>query len=208
MKPENEKTLDLIIELQSLAQAGLYYGNDVFDQERYTRIREIAAEIMRILTDAPLVKIKDLFCHETGYQTPKLDTRAAIFNEEDQILLVQEKDGLWSLPGGWVDINTSIQENTIKEAYEEAGVHVECERLIAVLDRDKHNLPRYPYKVIKVFVLCHAKSGTFQPNSETIATGYFSLDELPAMAEAKNNPKQVALCFQAYHDPKWKVLFD
>ena len=38
----------------------------------------------------PLEKVKDLFCNETGYQTPKLDTRAAIF-KDNMILLVQEK---------------------------------------------------------------------------------------------------------------------
>ena len=32
------------MELQSLAQAGLFYGKDIFDRERYTRIREISAE--------------------------------------------------------------------------------------------------------------------------------------------------------------------
>ena len=34
------------VELQSLAQAGLTYGHDVYDLERYTRIREIAAEMI------------------------------------------------------------------------------------------------------------------------------------------------------------------
>ena len=42
----------------------------------------------------------ELFCGETGYQTPKLDTRAAIF-KDNKILLVHEKNGTWSLPGGW-----------------------------------------------------------------------------------------------------------
>lgn len=208
MKAETEKMLDLIIELQALAQAGLYYGKDVFDLERYTRMREISAEMMSLLTQEPLEKITRLFCFEQGYQTPKLDTRAAIFNEEGQILLVQEKDGKWSLPGGWVDIDTSIQENTIKEVWEEAGLHVACDDLIAVLDRDKYNLPRYPFKVIKVFVACHVLDGEFQANSETIASGYFSLENLPPMAEAKNNPKQVELCFQAKAATDWKVLFD
>lgn len=30
--------------MQSLEQAGIFYGKDAFDQERYERIREIAAE--------------------------------------------------------------------------------------------------------------------------------------------------------------------
>ena len=40
-----EQWLSWASELQSLAQAGLYYGKDKFDLERYARIREIAAEL-------------------------------------------------------------------------------------------------------------------------------------------------------------------
>ena len=42
----NEKWLQWAVELQSLAQAGLTYGRDVYDKERYERIREISAEIV------------------------------------------------------------------------------------------------------------------------------------------------------------------
>lgn len=95
------KWLEWAIELQSLAQAGLTYGKDIYDKERYERIRDISAEIVSNYTDIEIEKVKDLFCNEVGYQTPKLDTRAAIF-EEGKILLVRENNGKWSLPGGWV----------------------------------------------------------------------------------------------------------
>lgn len=83
-----DQWLNWAIELQSLAQAGLTYGKDVFDLERYTRIREIAAEILSMKSEIPVETVKNLFCNETGYQTPKLDTRAAII-ENDRILLVR-----------------------------------------------------------------------------------------------------------------------
>ena len=67
-------------ELQSIAQNGLTYTKDAFDKERFERLREIAAEIMSSYSGLPLEKVKNLFCNETGFQTPKLDTRAAIFN--------------------------------------------------------------------------------------------------------------------------------
>ena len=102
-----EKWLEWAIELQSLAQAGLTYGKDIYDKERYERIREISAEIVSNYTDMSIEKVKDLFCNEVGYQTPKLDTRAAIF-EDGKILLVRENNGKWSLPGGWVDVNVSV----------------------------------------------------------------------------------------------------
>ena len=86
------KWLEWAIELQSLAQAGLTYGKDIYDKERYERIRDISAEIVSNYTDIEIEKVKDLFCNEVGYQTPKLDTRAAIF-EEGIILLVRENNG-------------------------------------------------------------------------------------------------------------------
>ena len=89
---KTEKWLAWAVELQSLAQAGLTYGKDVFDLERYTRIREISAEMLAFKTDLPLEKVKELFCNETGYQTPKIDTRAAVF-KDGKILLVQENCG-------------------------------------------------------------------------------------------------------------------
>ena len=104
----DDKLVNWIAELQSIAQAGLTYGKDVYDRERYQRIREITAEMMAAKTGLSLEKVTDLFCGETGYQTPKVDTRAAIF-KDNKILLVHESDGTWSLPGGWVEFNLSIK---------------------------------------------------------------------------------------------------
>ena len=199
--------LDWAVELQALAQAGLHYGKDVFDLERYTRIREIAAEMVSAGSGLPKDTVENLFCCETGYQTPKLDTRAAIF-QEDKILLVRENNGKWSLPGGWVDINTSVMENTIKEVQEEAGLEVRADRIIAVQDREKHNQPVYAHKICKIFVLCTLLGGQFQSNTETIESAYFALDSLPPLALEKNNKEQIKMCFDAYFAEHWETLFD
>ena len=204
---EENRWLDWAIELQSLAQAGLTYGKDVFDLERYTRIREIAAEMLTQPSGLPLGTVKGLFCNETGYQTPKLDTRAAIFSE-DRILLVQEKDGRWSLPGGWCDVNVSVGENTVKEVREEAGLTVIPVRVIAVQDRERHNLPRYAYGVCKIFVQCAVIGGSFAENSETIQSRYFAEDELPPLAEEKTNAGQIRMCFAAARAAQWQTLLE
>ena len=75
-----EKWLKWAIEIQSLAQAGLAYTKDIYDKERFERLREISAEMLAEKTDLSTEKVKGLFCSETGYQTPKLETRAAIFS--------------------------------------------------------------------------------------------------------------------------------
>ena len=194
-------------ELQSLAQAGLFYGHDDFDKERYQRIRDISAEMMAERTGLPLDKVKGLFCNDTGYQTPKLDTRAAIF-DDGKILLVRERDGRWSMPGGWCDFDLSPAENTVKEAKEEAGLDIVLDRVISVQDREKHNEPPYAYKVVKVFYLAHAVGGTLARNIETSDSRYFAEDELPPLANEKCSEEQVKMCFEAYQNRDWAVQFD
>lgn len=203
----NKEWLKWAIELQSIAQAGLTYGKDIYDKERYQRIRDISAEMLSYKTDISVEKIKELFCNESGYQTPKLDTRAAIF-ENDKILLVRENNGKWSLPGGWVDVNVSVKENTIKEVKEESGLDVTADKIIAIQDRAKHNLPVYAYGVCKIFVLCSVIGGQFEENIETTEFNYFNEDELPELATEKNNAEQIKMCFEAYRSNNWITLFD
>lgn len=202
-----ERWLEWAKELQFLSQAGLTYSKDAFDIERFERIREISAEMISYQSDIPLEKVKDLFCNETGFQTPKLDTRAAIFDNR-KILLVKERNGKWSLPGGWVDVNQSIKSNTIKEVKEESGLDVKTLRLIALQDRNKHNKPVYAYGVCKVFVLCEIIGGRFSPNIETVGSKFWGLEEIPLLAEEKNNMEQIEMCFNAYQNEKWEVQFD
>ena len=203
-----EKWLKWAIEIQSSAQAGLEYTDNVYDIERYERLREISAEMIAKKTDMDLEKVKDLFCNETGYQTPKIDTRAAIF-KDNKILLTHESNGTWSLPGGWCDVLESVKSNTIKEVKEETGLDVTANRLIAVQDRNKHNKPIYAYGVCKVFILCDVIGGEFIKNIETTETRYFGLDEIPDnLAEEKTNKEQIEMCFKAINDPNWQVQFD
>ena len=203
-----EKWLKWAIEIQSLAQAGLTYTDNVYDIERYERLREIAAEIIEEKSNISLEKVKDLFCNENGYQTPKIDTRAAIFKDE-KILLTHENNGTWSLPGGWCDVLESVASNTIKEVKEETGLDVQTIKIIAVQDRNKHNKPIYAYGVCKIFVLCNVIGGEFIENIETTEIKYFSLDEIPNnLAEEKTNNEQIEMCFKAYKDEKWQTKFD
>ena len=97
--------------------------------------------MLALRTDMPTEKLRDLFCNETGYQTPKVDTRAAVFID-GKILPVHENSGTWSLPGGWCDVDQSVASNTEKEVLEEAGPTVHAERLIAVQDWRRHNVTK------------------------------------------------------------------
>ena len=204
----NDQWLNFAIRIQSIAQAGLQYGKDKYDKERYNELREIAAEMMAAKTDLPIEKVYGLFCNESGYQTPKIDTRAAVFID-GKILLVHENNGTWSLPGGWCDVDQSIASNTEKEVLEETGCTVHSQKLIAVQDWRKHNVMNYAYGVIKTFLLCRYESGTFESNIETTEIGLFDRTSLPKdLAIEKATKDQILMCFDFYENPDAPTLFD
>lgn len=204
----NDKWLEFAIRIQSIAQAGLQYGKDKYDRERYEELRKISAEMMSEKTDIPVNKIYDLFCSETGYQTPKVDTRAAVFID-GKILLVHENNGTWSLPGGWCDTDQSVASNTEKEVFEETGFNVRAERIIAVHDWRKHNVTNYAYGVVKIFMLCKYESGEFKDNIETTETRLFDRASLPDnLAVEKTTKEQILMCFDSYENNTLSALFD
>ena len=196
-------------ELQFLAQCSLAYSKDKFDRERSERIREIACEMLSFKYDLPLEKIKMDFAGEIGYQTPKVETRAAVI-KDNKILLVKEQfDGKWALPGGYQDVNMSIRENVIKESSEEAGAVVNPIKVVAVLDYNRHHHVNFPLGMVKIFVLCEYINHSFNENTETLGAEFYSLDDLPELSLTRTTKKQLEMCFECYKDPEnWDAIFD
>lgn len=206
---EKRNLLDIAHELQALSSGGLQYTKDHFDADRFRRVRTLAAELVSGAADLPLPDVKHLFEANDGYQTPKSDTRAVIFNERDEVLLIHDYDGKWALPGGWCDYNQTVASNVVKEAKEEAGLDVLPHRLIAVHDHRRRNNPDSFFHVFRFFVLCDVLGGTFQPNDETTESRYFPLSALPENLNLhKNTPEQLRLCLEAKHAEHWETQYD
>lgn len=196
-------------ELQFLAQCSLAYSKDKFDRERSERIRDIACEMLSYKYDLSIEKIKMDFASEIGYQTPKVETRAAIIKDNKVLLVKEQLDGKWALPGGYQDVNVSIRENVIKEASEEAGAVVQPLKVVAVLDYNRHHHVNFPLGMVKIFVLCEYISHSFNENTETLGAEFYTLDNLPELSLTRTTKKQLEMCFECYKDPKnWDTIFD
>ena len=196
-------------ELQFLAQCSLAYSKDKFDRERSERIRDIACEMLSYKYDLPIEKIKMDFASEIGYQTPKVETRAAIIKDNKVLLVKEQLDGKWALPGGYQDVNVSIRENVIKEASEEAGAVVQPLKVVAVLDYNRHHHVNFPLGMVKIFVLCEYISHSFNENTETLGAEFYSLDNLPELSLTRTTKKQLEMCFECYKNPEnWDTIFD
>ena len=185
-------------ELQALAQTGNHFTTSDYDRERYARISEIAAEIFEKQGDTEGSKIRTIFDAQFGYATPKVDVRAAVFRDR-KILLVQERtDGLWTLPGGWADVNDSPSEAVAKEVRQESGFQVKVERLLAVFDRAKHpHDPPFPFHIYKMFFQCEIECGEATPSAETSSVEFFGPEALPPLSLSRITEEQIQFCFRA-----------
>jgi ADP-ribose pyrophosphatase YjhB (NUDIX family) len=209
---QNLNLLSIAKRLQSIAQAGIFYSKDKpFDRERYEEISELSVQILSNLTNEPIEKISNLFTQERdGYQTPKVDIRAVVFNELGEILMVKEKvDGCWSLPGGWADVGYTPAEVAVKEVQEETGLNIKPVRVLGIFDKRNHQHPPEGWYVYKIFILCEKIGGKLaKDTTETSDIQYFSFPNLPPLSEPRNVSSQIRLMFEYRDDPDKEVYFD
>jgi ADP-ribose pyrophosphatase YjhB (NUDIX family) len=194
--------------LQATAQTGLTYAKDPYDIERYEEMRELAAEIAAHGSSAELALVRELFAHDTGHTTPKVDVRAAVF-QGNAILLVQERsDGRWTLPGGWANPGDTPAFAAEREVLEESGYEVRATRLAMLLNRDKHDHPPILWSVYKLFFLCEVTGGAPKTSYETTGVGFFPADDLPELSLTRITPAQIARLFEHARHPEWPTDFD
>ncbi|MGM0852743.1 MAG: NUDIX hydrolase [Bacillota bacterium] len=204
----SDKWLEWAKRIQALSQSGLAFSKDVYDIERYEELRTISVEIMQEYTDLEMMKIRELFTNETGYQTPKVDVRGVVF-KENKILMVREKvDDKWSLPGGFCDVGLSPSENIVKEIREESGYDVTPVKLLALLDMNKHPHPSQPYHYYKIFIQCEVTGGAASSGIETKGTNFFEEENLPELSIGRNTETQINMLFEFLRDPYKETVYD
>lgn len=202
--------------IQALAQSGLAFQPGVYDRERYEALRELAAEIMAVGSGADPRRIATLFAEQTGYATPKVDVRGAVFDDHGRLLLVRETAdaGRWTLPGGWADVNQTPAESVVREVWEEAGLRVAATKLLAVYDRARHpHEPPYPFHIYKLVFRCAMDGDPAAARGdghETSEAAFFARDELPldGLSTSRTLPFQILRAFDHHRDPSLPTDFD
>ena len=131
-----------------------------------------------------------------------------IINENDEILLVKERaDGRWAMPGGWCDIGFTPVEVAEKDAMEEAGISSKAERVLAIMDKNRHNYPDDLYYIYKIFIECKAEDYSISTGMETLDVGFFKQDELPELSTPRNTKGQIDKMFDFhYKRVHWPII--
>jgi ADP-ribose pyrophosphatase YjhB (NUDIX family) len=199
--------------LKNIADIGLLYAKDGYDTERYEELRNMSLDMMSRLTDTPLSILSDFYVKEIDYPTPKVDVRAFVLNKKKEILLVREQaDGLWSLPGGWADIGFTASEVVVKEVKEETGLDVEATQLLAVFDKKCHLHPPQGFYVYKMVFLCKSLKINdlyeFDKGFDVLDVGFFSVENLPPLSENRILASQIKMLFEHIESGTMEAIFD
>lgn len=206
--PNATLLLNLAKRIQALSENGQHYAESDYDMDRYTEMEKISIEMISLLTHQEISTITMNIAEKHGYRTPKIDVRAVVFNENDEILMVKEQiDGKWSLPGGWADIGFTPAEIAVKETSEEAGIDVKALKLLAIFDKKCHPHPPDVYYAYKIFIECHALTTTLKTGYETSDAGFFSMENLPELSTPRNTLNQVQMMFSfRKNKTKWPYI--
>jgi len=195
-------------EIQALSQSGSHYAVNDYDRQRYSRLAEIAVEIIQEHSLLEREDLAALFAQQKGYATPKVDVRGAVF-QEDKLLLVRERqDGGWTMPGGWADVGNLPSQAAEREVWEEAGFRVRARRVIGVYDANRSG-PLELFHAFKIVFLCDLIDGQATPSTETSEVAFFDRQEIPAqLSGERTRPRHIQDAFAAYNHPDLPTVFD
>jgi ADP-ribose pyrophosphatase YjhB (NUDIX family) len=207
---DDRRRLELFRSLHALARTGLHFCRDEYDRERYEQIERIAAELLAPGAGLSPEALQADWAGETGYVTPKIEVRGAVFRPEDgHVLLVRETlDGLWTLPGGWADVNDTPSGAVRREIEQEAGFRTRVRKLAALYDRNAQGHTPSIFHSWKAFFLCDVEGGEARGSYETDAVEFFDPHDLPPMSLGRCTPQQVLRMRQHWLDPDIPTDFD
>ncbi|MFC1550597.1 NUDIX hydrolase [Candidatus Neomarinimicrobiota bacterium] len=195
-------------EIQSLCQTGLAHSLSDYDTVRYKRLAEIAAEIASQNSTLLQEDLIENFLVHPGYATPKVDVRSAVLKNGDLLLVQEKQDQRWSLPGGWADVGDRPSEVAVREVHEECGLIVKPIKVLGIYDANRIGRSLEFYHAYKIVFLCEYLGGTPQPSDETLAAGFFDVDQLPALSHYRTNDRHITDIKKHIYDSGRPADFD
>ncbi len=207
-----------IQQLRAIAQTGLAFNPNTYDKERYDEILKLTAKMAATVNgnaqldpafaDALAARWRaEVVQGIPGYVTAKVGAGAIVFNERDEILLIQRPEGGWLFPTGWADVGYAPAEVAAKEVLEETGFKVTPEKIVGIYNSSRWRRELSPHFYSIVFY-CRLDGGELRPHPvETLATGFFSLQALPEPLY-RTTSNWVEHAWAAHTDKCYEPYFD
>jgi ADP-ribose pyrophosphatase YjhB (NUDIX family) len=218
MSSPNEQLNLWIHRLRAIAQTGMAFGPSVYDRERYEELLELAAEMAATRQDMTRDASLAQALYEkwrgqvgegvAGYVTPKVGVGAIVFNERDELLLIERPSHKWLFPTGWADVGYSPAQVVVKEVREETGLRVTPLRLIAVYDIRRLIEMELDQQLYALVFYCRLDGGEIATRPhEALNAGFFARDALPQPL-ARSEQGWVEHAWAAHHGNLRETYFD
>lgn len=201
-------------ELRAIANAGLHWGENGYDKERYERVLKTSARLLAAVENGSEAEIYAQYTGNLLHLSPLLCVEAALFRE-DRILLIQRSDDhTWAMPGGLLEVGESPAQGAERELWEEAGLHGKVVRLLALYDTRFWPARSRMQLVISQFLLqadgdpgLHRGAGKEHSSlAETLDVGFFAEDDLPELHIGHD--LRVPMAFQLWRAESGATFFD
>ncbi len=115
-------------------------------------------------------------------EQPLVGVGAVVFRGEEVLLVRRAQEpafGIWSLPGGLVELGETLEGALKREVREETGLAVKILGVAAVLERIYHDpAGRIPYHYVLVDFLCDCEGGELRPASDISAAQFVPLADV------------------------------
>jgi len=111
----------------------------------------------------------------------------AVVLDADRVLLVRRarepQKGLWSIPGGGLELGETLEQGVRREAREETGLDVRVLRSLDTFERIlRDDSGRVEYHYVLADYLCEPSGGDLQAGDDADQAAWFRRDELEALA--------------------------
>jgi ADP-ribose pyrophosphatase YjhB (NUDIX family) len=192
--------------LRDISAMGLRFSQGVYDQANYRAIQDMAIE-MQALSGGELPEaLEPLRVPVFNRPTPLVTGDAAIFDQQERILLIRRADnGLWAMPGGALEVGETPAEGVLREALEETGWRCEAVALIGVFDSrfcgsvTRNHLYHFQF-LCRPLAHESGAPGANAPShaNEVLETAWFAEAELPATLDP-GHVRRIPAAFRFFH---------
>ncbi|MBS3778235.1 MAG: NUDIX hydrolase [Candidatus Thermoplasmatota archaeon] len=121
------------------------------------------------------------------YQSPKITVDGVVFTEL-KVLLVKRKNppfqGMWALPGGFVEYGETTEQAVVREVKEETGLITTIGMLLGVYS-DPNRDPRG--HTISIVYILKRKNGMVSGGDDAAEAAFHPLDKLPKLSFDHDN---------------------
>jgi 8-oxo-dGTP pyrophosphatase MutT (NUDIX family) len=198
-------------QLRAIANDGLRWSaEDPYDIHRFQGILSIAAQMFALQDTRGLEAIERTYHADLGHMAPYTGGDAAVFDEENRILLIQRADsGSWAMPGGAIEVGETPAEGASREAWEETGIEVEPTRLSGIYD-SRYCGSRSSYHLYHFVFLCRPCDKDQQPrrSNETLDVAWYTEEALAALDIHPGHGRRIADAFGRERGEIGEAVFD